>query len=186
MKTILLLLILALPLTSIQAQHFGLKLGATISNTFDSESSSFSENAKVGYAGGVFAHIPFTEFLGLQPEVMVVQRGFIGNGTFLGSEYRLDRTLTYVDVPLMVAVRFTPSITLLAGPQYSYLMNQKDAYSSGSTTFTDETEFSDRTLDESNLSFTGGVDVDMDPLVIGLRTGWDTKSWYQLSIGFHF
>jgi hypothetical protein len=186
MKPILFILLFALPLTAAHGQVLGIKLGATVSNTFDSESASFSDNAKVGYSGGVFARLLFTNSIGLQPEVLFTQRGFIGTGTFLGADYRLDRTLNYIDVPVMVAVLVTPSITLLAGPQYSYLFKQTDEYSSGSTTFTDETEFSDRTLDESNISFTGGVDMDLDPLVIGLRTGWDTKSWYQLSIGFRF
>lgn len=186
MKSLLLILFIALFIQPLSAQSLGFKVGATLSNTFDSESADFADNAKVGYAAGVFARMPITPYIGLQPEVLFAQRGFIGRGSFLGADYRLDRTLNYIDVPLMVAVMFTPHITLLAGPQYSYLFKQSDEYSSGSTTFTDETEFDNHKLDSSNISFTGGVDVDMDPLVIGLRTGWDTRSWVQLSFGVRF
>lgn len=186
MKTLLFCLITAFTIQTVQAQSFGFKLGAVVSNTFDSESTNFSDNAKVGYAAGLFSRIPISGMIALQPEVSIAQRGFIGNGTFLGSDYRLDRTLNYIDVPVMVALMVTPTVTLVAGPQYSYLFKQTDSYSSGSTTFSESTEFSDHELDSSNISFTGGVDVDLDPLVIGLRTGWDTRSWYQLSIGIRF
>ncbi len=184
MKTILILFLFALTLQTSHAQTLGFKVSAIVSNTFDSESSDFSDNAKVGYGAGLFARYPITSILGIQPEVLFAQRGFIGNGNFLGADYRLDRTLNYVDVPVMVALMLTPNITVVAGPQYSYLFKQSDKYTSGNTAFTRDTNFEDHKLDSSNISLTGGIDVDMDPLVIGLRTGWDTKSWFSLSVGF--
>jgi hypothetical protein len=180
---------------------FGVKLGANLSRMYDAETNDFVADPKVGYAAGVFATIPITTFIGVQPEVLWSQRGFIGRGTFLGNDYRLSRTHNYLDIPILLSIKPSPIVTILVGPQYSYLLSTNDEYTSGNTTFEDQNDFDNDNVLKNTLALTGGLDLSLDPLVVGLRAGWDIRKndgdgtttsiryknmWYQLSIGFQF
>jgi len=120
---------------------FGLKVGANYSNVYDSESEDFVADSKFGLAAGAFVSIPLGKFIGVQPEVLFSQKGFKSSGTFLGTEYKATRTTNYIDVPLLLAVKPVEFITILFGPQYSYLMKQKDEFTSGSFSSSEEEEF---------------------------------------------
>lgn len=198
---ILLIAVLALTTGTLHAQSVGVKLGANLSRMYDSDSDEFVADPKVGYAGGLFATLPFTAKIGLQPELLLSQRGFIGRGSFLGNDYRLSRTLLYLDVPLMLSFRPTQAVSVLLGPQYSYLLSQHDEYTNGSSAFTQTTQFSNENLFKNTLAVIGGLDVALDPVVVGLRAGWDIRKqngdgtssdiryknmWYQLSVGMTF
>lgn len=64
---------------------FGVKAGINVSNIWDSQNQEFTADSKVGFAGGIFLGIPIGSFLGLQPEILISQKGFKGSGTLLGS-----------------------------------------------------------------------------------------------------
>jgi len=180
---------------------FGIKVGANLSRMYDSESNTFVADPKVGYAAGVFATIPITTILGVQPELMWSQRGFIGRGSNLFGSYRLSRTHNYIDIPLLLSIKPSPIVTILVGPQYSYLFNTTDVYTSGNSSFEDQTDFDNNNVLKNTLALTGGFDFSLDPLMVGLRAGWDVRknegdgstssiryknTWYQLSVGFQF
>jgi len=180
---------------------FGMKAGANYSNVYDSEGEDFNADPKFGLATGVFLSIPFTPFLGIQPEILFSQKGFRATGTMLGSSYDMERTTNYIDVPLLVAVKPIESITFLAGPQFSFLMKQRDKFNGPTTNYAQEEEFDNDNLRKNTLCFTGGVDVNIDHTVISLRTGWDLSNnngngtsstpryknvWLQATIGYRF
>ena len=108
--------------------QFGLKAGMNNSNAYNSKTEEFESDAKFGFAGGAVVRIPITKYLGVQPEVLISQKGFKGNGVFLGSRYDFKRTTTYLDIPLQIALKPSEFITIVAGPQYSYLLKQKDVF----------------------------------------------------------
>jgi hypothetical protein len=94
---------------------FGVKAGINVSNIWDSQNQEFTADSKVGFAGGIFLGIPIGSFLGLQPEILISQKGFKGSGKMLGSPYSTSRTTTYLDIPLQLQLKPAPFITLLAG-----------------------------------------------------------------------
>ncbi|MCK9311826.1 MAG: PorT family protein, partial [Bacteroidales bacterium] len=108
----------------------GLKVGANYSNVYDSEGEQFNADPKFGLATGVFVAIPIGKYLGVQPELLFSQKGFQGSGSVLGSEYDFTRTTTFIDVPLLFAFKPVSMITILAGPQYSYLIKEKYVFNS--------------------------------------------------------
>lgn len=61
---------------------FGLKAGANYSNVWDEQDNDFEANGKAGFAGGAFLHIPIGKFLGVQPEVYSLKKGFRAPGQF--------------------------------------------------------------------------------------------------------
>ncbi len=64
--------------------EFGIKAGINVSNVWDSKGQEFTVDPKVGLAGGVFLGIPIGKFLGIQPEILISQKGFKGSGSLLG------------------------------------------------------------------------------------------------------
>jgi hypothetical protein len=179
---------------------FGLKAGANYSNVYDSKSENFVADAKFGFAGGAFVAIPLGKFIGIQPEVLFSQKGFKSSGNYLGNTYEMTRTTDYLDVPILLAVKPIKEITLLFGPQFSYLMKQTDDFTGGNINSTQQQDF-DNNIRKNTFCLTGGLDFNLNNFVLGLRTGWDVNSndgdgntttpryknmWHQLTVGYRF
>jgi hypothetical protein len=184
-----------------EALSFGLKVGANYSNVYDSESQNFVADAKFGFAAGGFVSIPFGRYIGIQPEVLFSQKGFKSSGTYLGSTYSMTRTTNYIDVPLLFALKPIKEVTVLFGPQFSYLMKQKDDFTDGNISSTQQQDFNNDNVRKNTFCLTGGLDFNMNNFVLGLRTGWDVKNndgdgnsttpryknmWHQLTVGYKF
>jgi hypothetical protein len=177
----------------------GLKIGANLSNVYDSQGDQFNADSKFGLAAGAFVSIPIVKYLGIQPEILFSQKGFKGSGSILGSDYSFTHTTNYIDVPLLVAIKPISALTILAGPQYSYLVKQKYVFNSALVNIDQEKEFSNDNVRKNILCFIGGFDFNIDQIVIGARAGWDFQTnngdgtsttpryknmWYQATIGF--
>jgi len=181
--------------------HIGLKLGFNYSNVYDSEGEDFNADPKFGLATGIFFSIPLVKYIGIQPEILFSQKGFRATGKLLGSTYEFTRTTNYIDVPLLFALKPSDFLTIFAGPQYSYLIKQKDVFANGSTSIEQEQEFEDANIRKNSLGFTGGLDINLEQIVLSARAGWDIQNnngdgttttpryknvWYQASIGYRF
>jgi Outer membrane protein beta-barrel domain len=180
---------------------FGLKIGSNYSNVYDSQGSQFVADGKYGLAAGAFLSLPLGKFIGIQPEVIYSEKGFKASGAFLGSNYSVTRTTTYIDVPLLLAVKPASFLTILAGPQYSFLIKQDNNFSSSLATVDQQKIFDNDNIRKNVLGLTGGVDINLSNFVIGARAGWDVQNnngdgsstvpryknvWYQATIGFRF
>ena len=180
---------------------FGIKGGLNLSNVYDSKDENFDTNAKLGWTAGVFLGIPLSTYLGIQPELLYSQRGFQGSGSLLGSDYEFKRTTNYLDVPLLLAIKPSPVVTLLAGPQFSFLMSSNNDFENDVLSGELEKEFDNEDLRKNTLCITGGIDLNMENLVLSGRAGWDLKEnnkdgssttpryknvWLQATIGFRF
>jgi len=179
----------------------GFKIGANISNVYDSQGEDFVADPKIGFVIGGFVSIPIGMYLGIQPEVLFSQKGFMATGKILGSPYEFTRTTNYLDVPIFISFKPVESLTILAGPQYSYLMKQSDAFTSSLVSTLQEQEFNNDNIRKNTFSFIWGADVNLGSLVIGGRVAWDLSNnngdgtsitpryknyWYQLTLGFRF
>jgi len=215
-KAILMIAMVTLTVTSSYAQSepsamttssnrdklfFGLKIGTNYSNVYDSQGQDFVADAKFGIAGGGFVSIPIGTYFGIQPEVLFSQRGYKSTGSFLGSSYSMTRTTDYLDIPILVAFKPIESVSILFGPQFSYLLKQKDDFTGGSISADQEQTYTNDNYRKNTFCLTGGVDLNVDHLVIGLRAGWDVNNnngdgtsttpryknmWYQATVGYRF
>lgn len=156
--------------------EFGVKAGLNISNVWDAKGQEFEADRKAGFAGGVFIGIPIGKYLGIQPEVLISQKGFKGSGNLLGYPYTTTRTTTFLDVPLLVQLKPASFITVLSGPQFSYLLHQKDEYSLGTNSTLQEQEFDNDNIRKNILGFVVGIDLIYSHLVLSGRTGWDFQT----------
>lgn len=90
-------------------------------------------------------------------------------------------------------------ITILAGPQLSFLMKQKDVYTFGSNSSEQEQEFNNDNVRKNILGFVVGIDVIVYSVVVSARGAWDFQTnngdgtnstpryknqWIQLTVGF--
>jgi len=170
--------------TSVNAQdldrrekiEFGIKAGLNLSNVWDSNSDEFRADTKTGFAGGLYVGIPIGKYFGLQPEMLISQKGFRGSGTLLGTDYSFVRTTTYLDIPLQIQLKPTHFLTFVAGPQFSYLLNQKDKYTFGSNSTEQQNEFDNDNIRKNILGFVGGFDVIYNHFVFSARAGWDFQT----------
>jgi len=178
---------------------FGAKGAVNYSKVYDTRGESFNVEPKLGLAVGMFLAIPIDKYLGIQPEILISQRGFKATSTLLGSTFNLKRTATYIDVPILFAFKPDEFITLLAGPQYSYLAFQKDVFTKANTTIEFLESFKNSNVRKNTLCFTAGFDMTLKHIVVSARAGWDIlnnngdgtatsprykNTWYQFGVGY--
>jgi hypothetical protein len=177
----------------------GLKAGVNSSNVYDTQGEKYTADPQMGFAGGVFLSVPIGKYLGIQPELLFSQKGYKSKGTYLGSAYNLSRTSNYLDIPILFALKPSEYFTILAGPQYSFLMKQTDVFSNSFITAQQETNFNNDNIRKNTLCFTGGIDFTFQNFVLSGRVGWDLTEnngdgtstapryknvWYQATLGF--
>jgi hypothetical protein len=179
--------------------EFGVKAGANISNVWDARNDEFTADSKAGLAGGVFLGIPIGEILGIQPEILFSQKGFQASGSILSMPYSFKRTTSFIDIPLQLQIKPTNFLTLLMGPQFSYLIKQKDEYTFNDNSAELEQEFENDNIRKNILGFVAGADVIYKSFVLSGRVGWDFQNnngdgtsltpryknqWLQFTVGF--
>ncbi len=142
-------LLLAVTGVSIASMAQGLRIGVKAgANMTKFTGQSFNDGFDLSYHAGAFLEIDVNKVWGIQPELLWSQTS--GKPTNFQNVYAtsivsptLDITqpikLNYLSIPLLLRVNLTGMFTLLAGPQYSILMNQdntllrngEDAFKSG-------------------------------------------------------
>jgi hypothetical protein len=177
----------------------GIKAGANLSNIYDSQSSDFQADPKLGFAAGGFLSIPIGNFLAVQPELLFSQRGIRGSGKIVLSDYSFTRTTNHIDVPILLAIKPIPFITLLVGPQYSYLISQRYVFNNEFINLDQQDDFENDNIRKNTLCITGGFDINLNQFVISGRIGWDLmdnngdgtsttprykNTWTQATVGF--
>lgn len=178
---------------------FGIKAGINYSNVWDEQGQDFEADPRVGFAGGVFLGIPIGKYLGVQPELLLSQKGFQGGGTLLGNPYSFSKTTTYIDVPIMLQIKPIEYLSIVFGPQYSYLINEKNKYTFGANSTEQEREFENDNVRKNMLGFVVGGDINVSHIVLSGRMAWDFQTnngdgssstpryknqWLQITIGF--
>ena len=177
------------------------KIGFNYSNVYNSKTENFTADPKLGFAGGFVLSVPLNKYLGVQPEILLSQKGFKAEGFILGSEYKFKRTANYIDIPLQLALKPSEFISIVLGPQYSYLISQKDKFSSTTDSYTQQQEINKVNLRKNILGFVGGLDVNIRHLTVGARLSADVlhnqgkgsssvpqykNLVYQATIGYRF
>lgn len=178
---------------------FGARVGLNLSNVWDSEGQDFDADAKLGFAGGVFAGIPIGKYIGVQPELIFSQKGFQASGILLGTAYSYEKTTSWIDVPLQFQIKPLPFLTILAGPQFSFRVSERNVYTYGNNSSAQQEEFENDNIRKNIFGISTGFDVNIYHVVVSGRACWDLQSnkgdgtsttpryrnqFVQLTIGF--
>lgn len=156
--------------------QFGLKAGLNYSNVYDAKGEEFNADAKFGFVGGLLVAIPIGKYFGIQPEVLISQKGFSGSGMILYNPYKFSRTTTYLDIPLQFALKPIEFLTILAGPQFSYLLNQRDVFTSSVSSYEQELVFKQDNIRKNIFGAVAGFDINFRHITLGSRVAWDLQS----------
>ena len=140
-------------------------------------------------------------FLGRAICTALREKGYKSTGTFFGNSYSMTRTTDYLDIPIYLVFKPVENVSILFGPQFSYLLKQTDDFTGGSITSTQIQTYTNDNIRKNIFSLSGGVDFNINHLVIGLRASWDTTTnngdgtsftpryknmWYQATLGYRF
>jgi hypothetical protein len=181
--------------------HLMIKAGINNSNVYDEDGDRFSAEPKYGFAGGVSVSVPLGKYFGLQPGALISQKGFRATGRLMDESYDLKRTTTFLDVPLLLELKPVRFITIVGGPQYSYLLNQTDVIKSNNNVAVQEEEFKNDNVRKNILSAAIGFDLNFSRWVISGRYNADLQKnngdrtsetprykniWVQGTIGMRF
>jgi len=150
---------------------FGVKAGINLSNVYDEENEELVADGKVGFAGGVFFSIPLGKFVGIQPEVLYSEKGFKSEGSFLGADYEFKRKTSHIDIPVHFQIKPVENLSILVGPQFSYLLNTEtelNGFSGGS-----EEEINGDNYKKGVFGLSAGIDFNVENFVISGRAAWD-------------
>ena len=179
--------------------RLGIRAGINYSNVWDEQGEDFVADPKVGFAGGAFVGIPIGRYLGIQPEVLISQKGFTGSGTLMGSHYSYTKTTTFLDIPIQLQFKPVRFLTIVGGPQFSFLMRESDSYTYGSSSGAQQQQFDNDNIRKNILGIVGGVDIHLLSILVSGRVGWDLQynkgdgtsetpryrnQWVQLTLGF--
>ncbi len=156
--------------------QLGAKAGLSYANVYNTQGEEFDAEGKYGLTGGVFFTIPLVKYMGIQPELLFTQKGFRGTGKLLGGNYDFERTTTFLEIPILFALKPSEFITVLVGPQFSYLLNQKDVFTSSAISYVQEQEFKNDNIRKNILGVVGGLDLNINNVVISGRIGWDIQN----------
>jgi len=133
--------------TTIFAQNssIGLKAGLNISNL---DNSGTDMGSKLGFNGGLLAHVHIAPNLAIQPEVVYSGQG--AKYTVAGVEHSLN--LDYINIPLQLQYMFDNGFRLQTGPQLGFLINTKDKVNGQNSQF-----FSSEDFKSTDVSWTFGL-----------------------------
>jgi hypothetical protein len=104
---------------------YGFKAGLSLSKLGSYQYSSH-DHSKTGFNGGLFAKINLSPSFFVQPEITYSAKGFKFSWPEL--DQRGDLNLNYISVPVLAGIKLNNKLNILAGPEFSYLINATSDY----------------------------------------------------------
>ena len=146
--------------------EFGVKGGFNMSNFLSDDDEATDENILYGFNAGVYATLPISDFVAIQPEILFTTRGskLEYNSDIASGDAKFK--LNYIEVPLLVRVNITKNFNLQAGGYASYLVSSK-LTGDGAVEFDEDIDTDD--LNKFDAGIVAGVGVDFSPISIGVR-----------------
>ncbi len=145
--------------------EFGVKGGFNMSNLYGSGDDVNDNNILYGFNAGVYATLPISDFVAIQPEVLFTTKGAkLEYSGLVDGDAKFK--LNYIEVPLLVRVNITKNFNIHAGGYASYLVSSK-VKGDGDISFDQEIDRDD--LNKFDAGIAAGVGVDFDPISIGVR-----------------
>jgi Outer membrane protein beta-barrel domain len=118
------------------AQHthteFGIKGGLNVSNltskvTSGNTTVKASNDAKAGFNAGILAHVHLNKQWAIQPELVYSLEGSQYRNT---SNQRVNRNLSYLNLPILVQYMVLNGLRIQTGPQAGLLLSANDKLNS--------------------------------------------------------
>jgi hypothetical protein len=138
MKRLCLLTFVVMAGFAVQAQNvnIGLKGGLNLA-TWSNNNSGVGYQNRAGFNAGLFANVPVSPNLAVQPEVVYSSQGTkytIGNATH-------NLSLNYVNIPVMLQAKVGSGVYAQVGPQIGFLTGTADKVNGVETNYFSTNDF---------------------------------------------
>ena len=105
----------------------GITGGLSVSNTVSAYNSNYSTGAIVGFNAGLYLDLPLIYPLSFEPEALYSQKGFAA----VTSDGNFTQHANYVDIPLLLKFKLSPTFNFLIGPQVAIPVSTTNTYDNG-------------------------------------------------------
>ncbi|MFJ1409702.1 porin family protein [Capnocytophaga canimorsus] len=148
---------------NLQAQvHLGFKGGTNLGKI---EGVAYKDQFMLGYHLGGYIGFDFSKHIGLQTEVLFNQSNTKMRDSYTDvwkEAFEKSKKLDYVSVPVLLKVNPKGTFSVVAGPQFSILVNRdENLWQNGEKLFK-----------SADFSLVAGAELNINPLVIYARYGW--------------
>ena len=127
------------------------------------------ENVLMGFNIGLFAELPITSSLALQPEVSFSTKGAelqYDNAFAQGTgKFRLN----YLEVPLLLKANLTENFNVLFGPYAAFLVDSKITNESSDGSYNFEDNIDEDDLNKFDYGLAAGIGFNFESFGIGAR-----------------
>lgn len=151
--------------TTTNDNHFGVKVGGSLTNFVGSDVSS-SISSKIGFHGGFLANISLGDRLSVQPELLYSMKGAKDEVAGI----KATQTLHYIELPILLKAKFN-QFFVEAGPQAGVLFDANVKVEGGSSNTTDSNKDQ---FNEVLFGYAAGFGYQLESgLMLGLRYNGD-------------
>lgn len=150
----------------IKVSRIGLKGGVNFSNLYTSDSDK--DKMLFGFNVGLFAKLPITKFLAVQPELYFISKGaeLSYNNAFVNGVARFR--YNYLELPVLLVVNVNENFNLHAGPYAAYMLSGS-VKNESSSLFDFEKNINTDDYNRFEVGLTGGVGIDVGAIGFGAR-----------------
>lgn len=153
--------------TSSNGPTIGIKGGFNMSNLYVKDVDD--ENVLYGFNVGLFAELPITSSISIQPELSFTTKGseVMYNNAFAEgtSKFRLN----YIEAPLLLKANITENFNIHFGPYAAYLVDSKITNESSNGGIISEEELNEDNFNRFDLGLAAGFGFDFGSFGIGAR-----------------
>ncbi len=174
LKKIISIAVLALGITTGTAQvvsseesKIGVKGGLNMSNLYTEDVDD--ENVLYGFNLGLFAELPLTGSVSLQPEVIFTTKGAELKYDNAFAEGTAKFRLNYIEVPLLVKLNVTDNFNIHFGPYAAFLVDSKITNEDANGDINFEQEIDEDDLNKFDYGLAAGLGFDFGAFGIGAR-----------------
>ena len=146
---------------------FGIKAGVNFSNLYTQNVDD--NNVLTGFNVGVFAKLPITDFLAIQPELLYTTKGaqLTYNNYFVNGTAKFN--LNYIEIPVLAVINLTNNFSIQAGPYVSFLTNGKVTNDANVKAFDFQDEIKNDDFNRVDFGLAAGLAVDIETFSVGVR-----------------
>ncbi len=145
----------------------GLKGGVNFSNLYTQNVED--NNVLTGLNVGVFAKLPITESLAIQPELLYTTKGakLTYNNYFVNGTAKFN--LNYIELPILLVINLTENFSIHTGPYVAYLVDGKATNDAQGTLLDIEQNLNNEDYTKIDTGLVLGLGFDSGPIGIGAR-----------------
>lgn len=137
--------------------QLGVRGGVNFANIASNEDIG-SYDSRTNFYAGLVAELPLQERFSLQGEVFYSGQGFEQKMELMNQEYKYKYKADYIQVPLLAKFYIVEGLSVSAGPQFGFKVNEKISLSDSSSSLENDAS----SLKTFDFQGTGGLEYKFD------------------------